>query len=370
MASTPSGASAVEVKGVRHTYDNGEPALHELDFRVESGVFCTLLGPSGSGKTTLLRIIAGLLKPTAGQVSVDGEDVTNVEVQQRDIGFVFQNYALFPHLTVAENIAFPLRIRRRPRKEQERRVAEILELVSLGNLRDRYPAQLSGGQQQRVAIGRALVFDPRLLLLDEPLGALDRRLRQQLGAELRAVQQKTQTTAIYVTHDQEEAFLLSDRVVVMNEGRVRQEGPPVEVYTSPNDLFVATFLGDTNILHGRVREGTSESTVVDVSGVLVECQGIVEGPAGGDASFSVRPEDVVLVPAGAGLPVGHCWLGEGQVERTIFLGSRFRVDVRLDDGRTIAAEVVRDLDSPQEGAAVEVGWRTGTPAVIDPAGTG
>src|SRR3954451_2012217 len=242
---------AVRAEGITHEYGE-HVALERMDLAVPRGQFFTLLGPSGSGKTTLLRIFAGLLAPTSGRVHIGGRDVTDVDVQERNIGFVFQSYALFPHLSVGDNIAFPLKVRGVAKADRERRVTEVIELVQLQGLEQRRPGQLSGGQQQRVAIARALVFEPEVLLLDEPLGALDRRLRQTLGAELRRIQQETSITAIYVTHDQEEAFLLSDTVVVMNDGAVHQNGAPADFYGRPADLFVATFLGDTNVLRGPV----------------------------------------------------------------------------------------------------------------------
>jgi ABC-type Fe3+/spermidine/putrescine transport system ATPase subunit len=367
-ADTAAAPPAVEITGVRHSYGSGAPALHRVDLRVDRGSFCTLLGPSGSGKTTLLRILAGLLTPTEGHVHIHGRDVTNVVVQKRDIGFVFQNYALFPHLTVAENVAFPLKIRRRDRATRARRVAEVLELVALSDLGDRLPGELSGGQQQRVAVARALVFEPTLLLLDEPLGALDRSLRQQLGAELRAVQRETGTTAIYVTHDQEEAFLLSDKVVVMNEGRVQQEGAPLDVYTRPSDLFVATFLGDTNVLEGPVVGRSHDSTTIEVDGVPVRCAGTLPDGAGGRfAAFSVRPEDVAIATAQTPeeLPDGFCWVGPGAVENSIFMGSRFRVSVRAAQDRLLVAELPRDGGIPEVGSTVSVGWKPGAPVVIE-----
>ncbi|HEY2642393.1 MAG TPA: ABC transporter ATP-binding protein, partial [Galbitalea sp.] len=243
--------SDVSVRGLRHVFEHSI-ALAGIDLTIDGGEFMTLLGPSGSGKTTLLRIIAGLIEPSAGSVLIDQVDVTSLPTQQRDISFVFQSYALFPHLTVSQNIEFPLRMRNVDRRARGRRVEEMLELVSLEEMGHRMPAQLSGGQQQRVALARALAHRPKVLLLDEPLGALDRRLRQQLGGELRRILREAAVTTIYVTHDQEEAFILSDRVAVMSRGRIRQVGTPVQIYTRPVDMFVANFVGETNTFTGRV----------------------------------------------------------------------------------------------------------------------
>lgn len=360
-------AHAIAGVDIRHSYGGDEPAIKHLSLSVAPGEFCTLLGPSGSGKTTLLRIFAGLLTPTAGRVEIDGVDVTHRPVQRRDIGFVFQNYALFPHLTVDDNVAFPLRMRGMAKERRDRAVAEALELVALEGFGDRYPAQLSGGQQQRVAVARALVFEPRVLLLDEPLGALDRRLRQQLGADLRRIQQETETTAIYVTHDQEEAFLLSDRVVVMNQGEIRQQGSPQEVYSEPCDLFSATFLGDTNVIEGQVVANSEGRTTIEVDGTPIVCRGGIDATLGATLSCSVRPEDVQLFSAadraGDG---GRCVLGEAEVEQVVFLGSRFRLALSRGEHRLVA-EIPRGLHVPRHGEKVHVGWRSGLPVVVAPA---
>ena len=356
------GTPAVQAVAIGHRYGD-HTALEPTDLTVRRGEFLTLLGPSGSGKTTLLRIFAGLLAPTTGRVHFAGKDVTDVDVQHRNIGFVFQNYALFPHLTVQENIAFPLKVRGTSRTTRDRRVAEILELVHLKDLGARRPAELSGGQQQRVAIARALVFEPEVLLLDEPLGALDRRLRQDLGAELRRIQQETSVTAIYVTHDQEEAFLLSDTVVVMNHGTVHQIGSPSDVYSRPADLFVATFLGDTNVLRGTVRAQSPEGATLDIDGVPVHCLGQVPGGAGAPAACSIRPEDVEL--CGLERPLGgdRCTLGRAVVEQRVFMGSRFRLVLKLRDHRLVA-EVPRSEHVPQVDDELNVGWRAGAPVVV------
>ncbi|WP_459981383.1 ABC transporter ATP-binding protein [Nocardioides sp. AN3] len=355
-------APAVEVRGVRHEFGS-QIALHELDLQVGRGQFYTLLGPSGSGKTTLLRIIAGLLMPSAGSVHIAGRDVTQIDVQHRNIGFVFQNYALFPHLTVQENIEFALKLRGDGRAQRSRQTAEMVGLVHLGGLESRYPGELSGGQQQRVAIARALAFEPEVLLLDEPLGALDRRLRQLLGAELRRIQQDTGITAIYVTHDQEEAFILSDTVVVMSDGGIRQCGSPAEVYTAPKDHFVATFLGDTNILTGQVMSSHGSASMLDVDGIEVRCSGVAPAPVGSTAMCSIRPEDVEIVDGHAPERADRCRFGPMDVTRRLFLGGRYRLTLRREDAR-LDAEVAARGRVPDVGERVEVGWRSGIPVVL------
>jgi sulfate transport system ATP-binding protein len=261
-----------------------------------------LLGPSGSGKSTLLRVIAGLERPDAGRVCLEGRDVTGIAPQQRGVGFVFQHYAAFKHMTVAENVAFGLRIRRRPRAEIRQRVAELLELVQLSRLGDRYPAQLSGGQRQRMGLARALAVDPKVLLLDEPFGALDARVRKELRGWLRRLHDETHTTTVIVTHDQEEAMDVADRVVVMNGGRIEQIAPPRELYDQPANEFVMSFVGPVNRL--------------------------------GDAF--IRPHDVELLlePNGS--------TQEAMVQRLVHLGFEVRVELVRDDGEVLSAQLTRE----------------------------
>jgi sulfate/thiosulfate transport system ATP-binding protein len=277
-------------------------ALDDVSVEVEEGSLTALLGPSGSGKSTLLRVIAGLEHPDAGQVCLDGHDVTNVPPQQRGVGFVFQHYAAFKHMTVRENVAFGLKIRRRPRAEIRQRVGELLELVQLSRLGDRYPAQLSGGQRQRMGLARALAVDPKVLLLDEPFGALDARVRKELRVWLRRLHDETHTTTVIVTHDQEEAMDVADRVVVMNAGRIEQIAPPRELYDHPANEFVMSFVGPVNQL--------------------------------GDAF--IRPHDVELLlePNGS--------TQEAMVQRLVHLGFEVRVELVRDDGEVLSAQLTRE----------------------------
>jgi len=277
-------------------------ALDDVTVEVEVGSLTALLGPSGSGKSTLLRVIAGLERPDAGQVCLDGSDVTNVSPQQRGVGFVFQHYAAFKHMTVRENVAFGLKIRRRPRAEIKQRVSELLELVQLSRLGDRYPAQLSGGQRQRMGLARALAVDPKVLLLDEPFGALDARVRKELRMWLRRLHDDTHTTTVIVTHDQEEAMDVADRVVVMNAGKVEQIAPPRELYDHPANEFVMSFVGPVNRL--------------------------------GDAF--IRPHDVELLVE----PNGSTQ--EAMVQRLVHLGFEVRVELVRDDGEVLSAQLTRE----------------------------
>jgi sulfate transport system ATP-binding protein len=277
-------------------------ALHDVTVEVPTGSLTALLGPSGSGKSTLLRVIAGLERPDAGEVWLDGSDVTSRPPQKRGVGFVFQHYAAFKHMTVRGNIAFGLEIRRRPRKEIARRVDELLELVQLNGLAKRYPAQLSGGQRQRMGLARALAVDPKVLLLDEPFGALDARVRKDLRAWLRRLHDETKTTTVIVTHDQEEAMEVADRVVVMNAGRIEQVAPPRELYDSPANEFVMSFVGPVNRLGGAF----------------------------------IRPHDVELLhePNGA--------TQEAMVERLVHLGFEVRVELVRDDGEELSVQLTRE----------------------------
>ncbi|OAI54273.1 sulfate ABC transporter ATP-binding protein [Gaiella sp. SCGC AG-212-M14] len=277
-------------------------ALDGVSVDVPSGSLPALLGPSGSGKSTLLRVIAGLETPDEGKVILEGEDVTRVAPQERGVGFVFQHYAAFKHMTVWENVAFGLKIRRRPRAEVKQRVAELLELVQLARLGDRYPAQLSGGQRQRMGLARALAVDPKVLLLDEPFGALDARVRKELRLWLRRLHDETHTTTVIVTHDQEEAMEVADCVVVMNAGRIEQTAPPRELYDNPANEFVMSFVGPVNRL--------------------------------GDTF--IRPHDVELLlePNGS--------TQEAMVQRLVHLGFEVRVELVRDDGETLSAQLTRE----------------------------
>ena len=245
-------------------------ALKNINLDVRGGELVTLLGPSGSGKTTLLRILAGLIQPTGGVIRIGGKDVTYLPAEKRELGMVFQNYALFPHLSVFENVAFPLRVRKFPEAEIKKRVADTLALVGLPDHGHRFPGQLSGGQQQRIAIARALVFRPGVLLMDEPLGSLDKRLRQQLQLEIRMLQKEVGITTVYVTHDQDEAFTISDRIAVMERGEIAQIGTPSEIYRSPNNHFVADFVGDLNYFRGVVQAGAGGLVLRMDNGVEID----------------------------------------------------------------------------------------------------
>ena len=315
------GAPAVSASGLRKVYGD-VVALARLTLDVWPGEFFTMLGPSGSGKTTTLRLIAGFERPDAGRVLLDGADVTDRPPYQRDVNTVFQDYALFPHMTVAENVAYGLTVKGVGRKERAARAEEALRLVQLGELGARKPIQLSGGQRQRVALARALVNRPRVLLLDEPLGALDLKLRQDMQLELKRIQRDLSdaVTFIYVTHDQEEALTMSDRIAVFSTGRIEQVGTPREIYEHPANEFVAGFVGTSNIVERDGRRCT------------------------------VRPEKLRLLPADAPVPDGDA-SALGAVHEVVYLGSSTRYVVALDDGGTLVA--MRQNDESHDGAASE-----------------
>src|SRR5437879_3014302 len=292
---TPRGAK-IQLRNLSRRF-GGQVAVDGISLDVPAGAFVSLLGPSGSGKTTTLNLIAGFLTADAGDILLDGRSVADVPSHKRNIGMVFQSYSLFPHMTVAENIAFPLRMRTKlSRQEARQRVAEMLALVQLSHLSARYPRQLSGGQQQRVAMARALVSHPRLLLMDEPLGALDKKLREQMQIEIRRIHRSVGTTVLYVTHDQAEALSMSDVVAVMHQGRIAQIGPPRLLHGAPADVFVADFLGDSNLLAGKYLRAAGDAATVELpSGEVIDAvQGTVAAKPGEEVVVLVRPEDIAI----------------------------------------------------------------------------
>jgi ABC-type Fe3+/spermidine/putrescine transport system ATPase subunit len=301
-----------------------------VDVEVREGEFLTLLGPSGCGKTTTLHVVAGLLFPDEGQVLLGGRDITRLDPQHRDMGVVFQNYALFPHKTVFDNVAFGLRMRRIPREDIARRVAQMLELVGLPGVEARLPGQLSGGQRQRVAVARALVIEPSILLLDEPLSNLDAVLRKRMRLDLRDLQQRLGIAAIFVTHDQDEAFEMSDRVVLLNRGRIEQVGTPEELYDDPATRFAAEFIGETNLIEGVVTGAAGPRVTVETTGGTRYDAFAADGRLrGGDAVYvMIRPERIDLVPE---RPGGGVALPAAVVKR-IFAGDIITFEVRTDHG--------------------------------------
>ncbi len=302
-------------------------AVKDFNLQVEKGEFVSLLGPSGCGKTTTLRMVAGFETPTSGRVLVNGEDITNKPPNQRDVGMVFQAYALFPNMTVAGNIGFGLKIARKTAEEIRNRVAEMLDLIHMSDYGDRYPYQLSGGQQQRVALARALALSPSMLLLDEPLSALDAKIRVSLRAEIRAIQRKLGITAIYVTHDQEEALSISDRIVVMYEGRIEQVGSPFEIYNFPQTAFVASFVGTLNTATAEVIDPATQ--LLQIDGVQLQANEGLEGKHKGDqVTIAIRPERFNFLSQERKANVLDC-----TIDNITFLGSVVRVQVLVGRNR-------------------------------------
>jgi iron(III) transport system ATP-binding protein len=297
-------------------------AVDNVSVDIEKGELVTLLGPSGCGKTTTLRMIAGFEFPTSGQIYLDGVPIDDKPPHKRDMSMVFQSYAIFPHLNVGENIAYGLKVQRRPKKEIEERVATVLELVELTGFEDRAPNQLSGGQQQRVALARALVMEPKVLLMDEPLSNLDAKLREQMRSEIRRIQQLLSITSVYVTHDQIEAMTISDRIIVMNEGRIDQIGTPSEVYHHPQSRFIANFIGRANFLEGVVRDRRNGRLLVDTLGILLSVPYLKgDYPDGKQVTVVVRPEMAKLDASKVHV--------EGIVRRATFLGDLVEYDVEV-----------------------------------------
>ena len=323
-------SAAIKLDRVTKTFDGKVVAVDEVTLDIAAGEFFSLLGPSGCGKTTSLRMIAGFEHPDSGRVHVGGRDITDLPVHRRDMGMVFQSYALFPHRTVAENVAFGLRMREVPRSEIDRRVQAALAQVALTGLEDRKPSQLSGGQQQRVALARALVVEPPVLLCDEPLGALDRKLRQQMQFELKELQKRLGVTLVFVTHDQEEALAMSDRIAVMHKGRVEQVGSPTEIYERPRTRFVADFIGEINILEAA-------------------------GPP-----QALRPEKIRLVAFGEARLAG-------KVETANYLGGSTLLRVRAEDGRSMLVRETHagERASRSPGDSVGLEWNDQDAVVLE-----
>lgn len=338
-----SGSHALEIDAISKQYGSFY-AVHDVSLRIEKGRFLTLLGPSGSGKTTLLMMIAGFTKPTAGRLRLDGRDITHLPPEQRNFGMVFQGYALFPHMTVRQNIEFPLQLRRIGGAERKKLADRALETVQLAALGDRYPRQLSGGQQQRVALARALVFGPDLLLLDEPLSALDKKLRADLQGELRQLHRQLGTTFVYVTHDQEEALSMSDEIVIFNRGAIVQQGDPRTLYDAPASHFVAGFLGRSNFIEGEVEACDNGSLLYRVGEHRLRQATVSQFPGQGRVLIGLRPEKMQIASdpprQGNALPA--------TVKNATYLGA----DQHLE------------LDSPVGAITVRVpGWPAVTPAV-------
>ena len=390
---------SLELKEIKKSFTEGEAVLDNISLEISKGEFITLLGSSGCGKTTTLRIIAGLEQPDAGSVWLDGREVTGLEPNQRDVNTVFQNYALFPHMNVAENIGYGLKLKKVPKSEIRKKVSRMLELVQLEGYEKRKPSELSGGQKQRVAIARALVNNPKVLLLDEPLGALDLQLRRAMQIELKHLQKKLGITFIYITHDQEEAINMSDRIAVMRDGRIEQIGTPDEIYNHPKTSYVATFVGNANILHGVAESIQGQNAIVKIGNdkVIVKLEASQQDTkdtgakqhltAGENVTLAVRSENVLLQEAAA---IGDTGTDNGDIvdismaggisdihdtnsisglQATVteknFAGGQLRVTLKLSDGTQLIASRYGIDASVAEGQTVRCSFLPADAVLVD-----
>ncbi|MBS9721434.1 ABC transporter ATP-binding protein [Tianweitania sp. BSSL-BM11] len=342
----------IRVTALTRTYGSFK-ALDAVDLSVAPGEFVTLLGPSGSGKSTLLNLISGMTEPTAGKIEINGKDATNQPTNQRGLGMVFQNYALMPHMTVFENVAFPLRVRKMPKSEIETRVRDVLRLIQLDHVADRKPKQLSGGQQQRISLARCIVYRPSIILMDEPLGALDKKLREDMQLEIKRLHAELGITMIYVTHDQEEALAMSDRIVLMRKGRIEQQGKPEDLYFRPDTLFTADFLGSSNLLKGKIN---STARSLDTAyGTFPLPTARSDEPISGEAVLMIRPESMRLVSDKASAPGAGL---EATVRDSIVLGSFVRHFLELPGGKRMIVQEPSgaSISRPARGSTVRIGW--------------
>ena len=357
---------SIDISSVSKSYGDAE-VLSEVSLSIPAGSFLTLLGPSGCGKTTLLRLIAGFIAPTRGSIQIDGRTMTQVPTQKRPIGMVFQNLALFPHFSVAENIAYGLKLRGTSQAETQARVAKFIQLVGLDGLGDRRIAQLSGGQKQRVALARSLVLEPSILLLDEPLSALDLQLRKQLQFALKDIQKQLRTTFVFVTHDQEEATMISDRIVVMSNGHVQQIGTPQEIYSDPQNLFVSKFIGEVNELPGRVRSAGRTLAVETGAGTFDLPPGVARGlspTAGDNVTICLRPEKIAML--GDTAPAPDLVTTQAQVIDTLVIGPLTRITLDAQGTRMTSIQMTDALGPVTPGATVRIGFPADAARVFAP----
>jgi putative spermidine/putrescine transport system ATP-binding protein len=342
---------------VQKSYDGESLVIKNLNLDIQAGEFLTMLGPSGSGKTTCLMMLAGFETATHGEIYLDGEPINNVAPHHRGIGMVFQNYALFPHMTIKENLAFPLEARRKPKSEIDEKVQKALEMVRMGEFGARRPAQLSGGQQQRVAVARALVFGPKLVLMDEPLGALDKNLREEMQYEIKHIHENLGVTVVYVTHDQSEALTMSNRIAVFNDGVIQQLAPPEDLYELPDNAFVAKFIGENNTLVGDVIAVDGDNCTVRVGDSdTIEALKVNVSDVGERTTLSLRPERVTVNPAPGSCPN----IVDAQVEELIYLGDhiRSRINVCGHDDFIVKVPNSSGHAHLKPGENVKVGWQT------------
>ena len=350
---------------IQKSYDGESLVVKNLNLDVAQGEFLTMLGPSGSGKTTCLMMLAGFEPATHGEIFLKDQPINRVPPHKRGIGMVFQNYALFPHMTVRENLAFPLQVRKMSTSETEERVKRALDMVQLGGFGDRRPAQLSGGQQQRVAVARSLVFDPDLVLMDEPLGALDKNLREQMQYEIKHIHENLGLTVVYVTHDQSEALTMSNRIAVFDDGIIQQCAPPEVLYEEPENAFVAHFIGENNRLIGTVTEDNGDEVVVNVDndGGIVTAKKVNIDGVGSRTTLSLRPERVTVAPEPGTMPN----VFTAKAEELIYLGDHIRTRFSVCGNDEFIVKIPNSDEHAhlKEGESVEIGWKAGNCRALD-----
>ncbi|MGR5238660.1 ABC transporter ATP-binding protein [Vibrio alfacsensis] len=347
----------VSFQHVKKTYDGINLVVKDFNLDIAPGEFVTMLGPSGSGKTTCLMMLAGFETATGGEIYIDGVPVNNLAPHKRDIGMVFQNYALFPHMTIAENLAFPLKVRKLDSETVQSKVQSVLEMVELGHVANRYPKQLSGGQQQRVALARALVFEPKLVLMDEPLGALDKQLREQMQMEIKHLHEKLGITILYVTHDQDEALTMSDRIAVFNQGEVQQLAPPTELYESPSNAFVAQFIGENNQLTGVVTHLDSTRCQVQVGKEQFRVKPVRISEEGQRTTLSIRPEKITLQSENTQCDNQV----SGILRELIYHGDHYRLVVEVESVGNLIVKLPNDNRTQLQltpGTICRIGWQS------------
>ena len=366
MTAEPRNDAFVAFEHVQKSYDGVSLVVKDLNLSIGKGEFLTMLGPSGSGKTTCLMMLAGFETATHGEIKLDGVNINQVPPHKRGIGMVFQNYALFPHMTVGENLAFPLEVRGIGKDERERKIKRALDMVQMGAFANRRPAQLSGGQQQRIALARALVFDPKLVLMDEPLGALDKQLREHMQFEIKHLHESLGITVVYVTHDQGEALTMSDRIAVFNDGRIQQLAPPPALYEQPENSFVAGFIGENNALRGQIEQLNGDKALVRLgNGDLIDATAVNIRETGQATTVSIRPERVEfkpdLMPAGA-----HTI--EAQVRDVVYMGDilRARLHVAGQDDFVMKYRNTLGQVKLSSGQTIRIGWHPEDARALDP----
>ncbi len=345
---------------VQKSYDGEILVVKDLNLFVGKGEFLTMLGPSGSGKTTCLMMLAGFETATHGDILLDGQPINNIPPHKRGIGMVFQNYALFPHMTVGENLSFPLEVRKMGKSERDAKVKRALDMVQMGDFAGRRPSQLSGGQQQRIALARALVFDAELVLMDEPLGALDKQLREHMQYEIKHIHENLGITVVYVTHDQSEALTMSDRIAVFEDGRIQQLAPPEDLYERPDNAFVAQFIGENNRLNGKVTNLTGDVATVDLGALTVQAKAVNCGPVGSNTMLSIRPERVFVGDAGANQT-------QALVKELIYLGDHIRCRMSVAGNDDFIVKVPNSSGHRHlvVGETATVSWQTDDCRALD-----